>query len=131
MFELKNNLITFPKPQLALPAAPEATPTTPVVEVASIPPSKTGGETRMLSIMPPPPLWAPYSAQVVYGGLYVTVTAPCGCRIHFDTQEIGPGKGTLEVCDAADCDFQYDVAIRTGRTAIINYAEFMSEMQED
>jgi hypothetical protein len=51
-----------------------------------------------------------YRAYVNFGGLFLTVDAPCGCKMHYDTTallEQAHNSNCLEVCCRANCDFDY------------------------
>lgn len=54
-----------------------------------------------------------YRAFVNFGGLILTVEAPCGCKMHYDTTELerqSHNSNCLEVCCRQDCDFDYSKA---------------------
>lgn len=49
-----------------------------------------------------------YHAYVNLAGLYVSVDAPCGCKVHFDTS--WSERGLRQVCESRPCSFDWDLA---------------------
>jgi hypothetical protein len=70
-----------------------------------------------------------YHAFIDFGGLILTVEAPCGCRMHYDTSELAVQSQTsncLESCLREACDFEYRLAEDAALEALQNYS-----VQED
>ena len=56
-----------------------------------------------------------YVAHLNFGGLILTVVAPCGCKIHYDTSEFNfqnRRSRSLQCCHAEDCGFEWSEAER-------------------
>ena len=62
-----------------------------------------------------------YRAYVNFGGLLLTVEAPCGCKMHYDTSELAiqaPNRSPLEACMREECEFEYAAAEEAALTAL-------------
>jgi hypothetical protein len=56
-----------------------------------------------------------YVAHLNFGGLILTVVAPCGCKIHYDTSEFSyqnRRSHSLQCCHLEDCGFEWSEAER-------------------
>lgn len=100
----------------------EATP------APSSPPTSLSMTDRLAKAQPP--LWEPYHASITLGGLFLTVFAPCGCSVNYGTRDLDLDKGFLDVCETAECDFQWAPAKATAQMALAGYAQIMEDLTE-
>lgn len=78
-------------------------------------------ETNSSRLLPPgplePPETEPYRAYLNFGGLMLTVNAPCGCQAHYDCSEWS-SRHVVESCETLDCDFESDLALEAATRLI-------------
>jgi len=57
------------------------------------------------------------TVYVNFGGLILTVCAPCGCKAHYDTSEFATQRPmcSVESCLTEDCDFEWDESEKAAR----------------
>lgn len=75
---------------------------------------------------------ARYVAFVNFGGLFLTVEAPCGCKMHYDTTSVAfeaQKSSCLEPCQSESCGFEYSLAEAAATKALKDFVSHDSDYE--